>query len=252
MSWYGLLVGLGEVAAMALVERRAKQLGIDQTCLAKLTLAVLVGGLVGARIWHVLTDWQLYQENWSAIFAFWEGGLSILGAIAGGVATGYFFTQVRPLCRRMPFLLGLDLAVFGLPVGQAIGRIGNYVNQELYGLPTQLPWKIAINPEHRLPGYENQEFYHPLFAYEALALLALTGWLWWSDRHWRVPLGKGWYFVQYLLFYATVRFGLDFLRLEKATLGDTGLSINQLILVPVVVGAIWWYLRLRKEMYAAQ
>jgi phosphatidylglycerol:prolipoprotein diacylglycerol transferase len=136
----------------------------------------------------------------------------------------------------IPFLEWIDIAAPSLALGQAIGRWGNFFNQEIYGAPTSLPWKISIDPAHRLAGFENQSYYHPLFAYESILNLANMLLLIWISRRYRGSLKRGDVFNVYLIFYPVVRFGLDFLRLDASQV--LNLNINQMIMAVVGVSAI--------------
>lgn len=257
---YGFLVGLALVLGWQLVNYRhyrelhytvhyKKKQSIAEVVSVHarwLVLMVAVGSLLGARLWHLFTDWNLYQDSWATnpitLIAIWQGGLSIIGAAIGGVlsliATAIFVTHNK--WRQVSGYI-LDLLIFGLPISQAIGRFGNWVNQELYGLPTNLPWKLYIEPNARFTQYQDVAFYHPLFAYEAL----LTGafgvtiwlWFWWrsrSKKNWP-QLGSGFIALLYLWFYSWIRFGLDFLRIDKVVIGDAVLGVNQQLLLLVAI-----------------
>ncbi|HYD34925.1 MAG TPA: prolipoprotein diacylglyceryl transferase [Vitreimonas sp.] len=255
---YGLIVGLAMAVGGWLMELKAKREHINTTQLWPMIAGGLLGALIGARLWHVATDFPLYTHNWWAIVQVWQGGLSILGAIAGGVLglkiTRHFFYNSENISLSQL----LDLSVYGLPVAQGIGRVGNWVNQELYGLPTTLPWGIFIEPQHRLAGYESQAYYHPLFAYEMIFTLGFAAWLWWREFNlvafekrknkkatW-LQFGCGNIFTVYILYYAVLRWGLEFLRLEKAGSGIYTLSINQVI-ITIVIFLLTWKLCLAKH-----
>ncbi len=152
-------------------------------------------------------------------------------------------------CRRkkLNFLVWVDIAAPALALGQAIGRWGNYVNQELYGAPTSLPWRIFIAPANRLPGYENVAYYHPLFLYESLWNFANFLLLMWLSRKQSEKLLPGDIFLVYLIVYPFGRFMLEFLRLDPSMVG--GININQMIMLVVGVLAaatlIWRHVRRR-------
>ncbi len=173
--------------------------------------------------------------------AVWKGGLGIPGAIIGGLITLYIYS------RRMDinFAEWTDIAAPGLALGQAIGRWGNFVNQELYGAPTNLPWKIFIDSGHRLTEYLNVEYYHPLFLYESLWNLMNMFLLIWISRRYADSLKNGDIFLVYLIVYPIGRFLLDFLRLDASMVG--GININQTIMAFVaVLASMTLYLRHRK------
>ncbi len=185
-------------------------------------LWVAIPAIVGARLYHVLTpspasglSLQYYLQNPLQILAVWNGGLGIYGAIAGGFLGAVLY------CRRhqQPLWLWVDLAVPGLALGQAIGRWANFVNNELYGAPTNLPWAITIPEKARVPGYEQFSTFHPLFLYESLWNLGAFVMLILLERRFRDRIRHGDLFFVFLMSYATIRFFLDFVRLDSNGLG---------------------------------
>ncbi len=235
---YGLLIGLSIGLGWWLVMKKAQQRHFSVSELEKIGLWAVLGGIAGARLYHVVTDWVLYQENWLDAFKIWQGGLSIIGAVVGGLMAAALAIRLTKTKLKLTQLL--DLAVFGLPFAQALGRWGNFINQELYGLPTTWPWGLPIEAAHRLPGFETYDRFHPLFAYEMILMLGFGLWLWWAERKQLSQIGRGEYFRWYTLYYAVIRFGLDFLRLDKTLLGSTGLGVNQAVLGLVIVGLLLW------------
>lgn len=234
--WYGLILGLSVVVWVNVVSwllstyLKKQKKSLDESKFFTVLSAVLIGAVVGARIWHVVTDWHLYSGNLSAVFFVWNGGLSIFGALAGGLVV----LASRPIQKllQVPQVVFLDAMVIGLPFAQAIGRWANFVNQELYGKPTDLPWAVPIDPIHRLPGYEAFSLFHPLFLYESIALLLLGSAFW--MLHKKYELGRGIFVICYVYFYASWRFGLDFLRIGVSELWG-GLSFNQLCMLCVIL-----------------
>ena len=237
MNWYGFILGIAIVVGYLLVNRQAKKHHLEQAVFDKLMLVTLVGGVIGARLWHVATDWWLYKDNLLNIFRISSGGLSIFGAVLGGTLSlwllqGKYFPKLE--IKKL-----LDLMIFGLPVGQAIGRLGNFVNQELYGLPTDLPWGIAIEESKRAVSFEEFTHFHPLFAYEAI--LVLIGWVVITKSKWQVGSGK--YFKWYIAYYLVIRFLLDFIRVQKGVLWLV-LGINQWVILTTLIG---YFLYTRKS-----
>ena len=163
-----------------------------------------------------------------------NGGLGIPGAVIGGGLALWIF------CRRkkISFLTWADILAPGVALAQAIGRWGNFFNQELYGKPTNLPWKLYIDPLHRVPGYENNEYFHPLFLYESLWNLLNMALLLWASRRFEKWLKPGDIFLAYMIMYAIGRFGLEFLRLDASQVG--GINFNQtfMVVVALVAGAL--------------
>ncbi len=166
--------------------------------------------------------------------AIWKGGLGIPGTIIGGLVALLIYTRNNG---TLTFLDWADIAAPSLALGQAIGRWGNFFNQELYGAPTNLPWKIYIDPAHRLPGFENVAYYHPLFAYESLLNLANMLLLLWLMRRYAGSLRRGDIFNVYLIAYPLIRFSLDFLRLDASQV--MSININQTVMAVVGIVAIF-------------
>jgi len=238
IRYYGIILMLGAVAGAFLATREAKRRDYEPEIVWDLMIYLLIFGIIGARIWHLLTP-----PPSSGITASWyfthpldalnirKGGLGIPGAIIAGVIVLFFYTRRH----RLNFAQWADIAAPGLALGQAIGRWGNFVNQELYGAPTNLPWKIYIDPNHRLQGYQNFEYYHPLFLYESIWNLANMLLLLWISRRYGDWLKDGDIFLIYLIVYPVGRFLLDFLRLDAALVN--GLNVNQIIMAVVAVCA---------------
>lgn len=242
--WYGWLLGIAVVAGEWLVLKKARQRKIPTDFFEQQVWWVLLGGLIGARLYHVITDFALYQDKLVSILYIWNGGLSIIGAVMGGVVTLVLLKKLGQLSLSLHTYL--DLAVFGLPLAQAVGRWGNFINQELYGLPTTLPWAITIEPSKRFAPWQNFSSFHPLFAYEMIGVLCLGASMWWWESHlpnqsaklqklWKI--GSGTFFWTYLTGYAVLRFWLDFLRIDRAAVMNFGISlgINQLVMIGVIL-----------------
>jgi phosphatidylglycerol---prolipoprotein diacylglyceryl transferase len=238
---YGFLVGLGIWATVFLTEKIiTTSTKIPTSVFWQATSWVMAGGIIGARLHHVLTDFYLYQQHPLDILKIWQGGLSIIGAVVGGGAMLWvylYFTHAR----KSLFWIFADAVVFGLPFGQAIGRLGNYFNQELYGLPTHLPWGIFIDRNNRFPLFRDQEKYHPLFLYEIFFLLFFGFLIWFykqkKSAHFTSIIGKGNLFLGYVLYYSVIRFGLDFLRIDKSVFMfySLQLGVNQILLGIVAI-----------------
>ena len=249
IRFYGIILMLGAVAGAFLSTREAKRRGYEPEIVWDLMIYLLIGGIIGARLWHILTP-----SPSTGITASWyfthpldalnlrKGGLGIPGAVIGGIIVMYFYTRRH----QLNFAQWTDIAAPALALGQAIGRWGNFFNQELYGAPTNLPWKIYIDPQHRLAGYENVEYYHPLFLYESLWNLGNMFLLLWISRRYAGRLKDGDIFLIYLIVYPVGRFLLDFLRLDASLVG--GININQSVMAVVAVcAALALYLRHRSR-----
>jgi len=251
IRYYGIIIMAGALLAGWLATVEAKRRNYDPNIVWDLFIWVLIGGIVGARLWHVFTPTpSAIAEGRTTLFYLTHpfdlinlrnGGLGIPGAVIGGVVALFFYARKHDLY----FAEWTDIAAPSLALGQAVGRWGNFFNQELYGAPTNLPWKIYIDPTHRLPGFENQEYYHPLFLYESLWNLANMGLLIWLTRRYGNRLKDGDIFLVYLIVYPVGRFLLDFLRLDAAMLG--GINANQAAMAGVaLLAALALFWRHRK------
>ena len=245
--FYGIMIMLGVLAATFLVSAEAKRRGQNPEILWDMLAWVVIAGIVGARIWHILTPppsmiaegitTQYYLAHPLLMLDIRNGGLGIPGAVLGGALAMWLYTRRK----KVSFAMWLDLAAPGLALAQAIGRWGNFFNQELYGAPTNLPWKLSIDPAHRLAGFENVAYYHPLFLYECLWNLANMAILLWVSRRFSDRLKTGDIFLGYLVIYPLGRFLLDFLRLDASRLA--GINANQTlsaIVAVVATGILIW------------
>jgi prolipoprotein diacylglyceryl transferase len=227
---YGLMIALGVIAAVWLFGRRLEQKGIgtreDATAISTWSVAA---GLIGARLYHVVTDWDRFSDDLGSIPAVWEGGLGIPGGLIAGIAVGLYVVRRRGL----PMAQAATCAAPALPLAQAIGRWGNWFNQELFGRPTDLPWALEVDPEHVPAAYAVGTTFHPTFLYESLWNLGLCGLLLWIDRQFR--LGPGRLLAVYVMLYGLGRFWVEGLRIDPADeLG--GLRWNQWVALGAVVG----------------
>ena len=223
LRFYGLIIMLGVVAAA-----RLRQAQVERKSTWCTTSSLLVFGVIGARIWHVLTPSAAsgltvgyYLQNPLQIVMIWRGGLGIPGAVIGGAIALFWYTRRR----GASFARWADIIAPGLLLAQAIGRWGNFVNQELYGAPSSLPWAIFIEPAFRIPGYEGVAYYHPLFLYESLWNLVNMAILLWVSARYRERLKPGDVFLLYLVLYPVTRFVLEFLRLDPSLIGS--INANQ-------------------------
>lgn len=177
-------------------------------------LYALLFGLLGARLYHVIDQFSYYLSHPLEIFFLWQGGLGWWGGLIGALLGLVLFAKTS---KR--FFVLLDLVALSLPLTQALGRLGNFINQELYGPPTDLPWGIAIDPVNRLPGYEAYSTFHPLFLYEALGSILIFLLLLRFYFRSQSNIGSGRFFFLYLILFSLLRFGLEPLRLESWTWG---------------------------------
>jgi len=208
ISWHSLFIALAVAVGVWLAASLTTRAGLSREILYSGALWAIPGGIVGARLVHVIDYWSFYSANPGAILSFWEGGLAIWGAILGGTITVVIYARVR----RLPFAPYADIAALGLILGQAIGRIGDIINGEHISRATSLPWGVVYtHPES--PGYGLSPS-HPAVAYELLMDLLIFGVLWKIRGHIR-PDGS--LFLLYLTAYSIGRFFLSFLRLDSNT-----------------------------------
>lgn len=211
---YALCILLGVIAAVMITERRLQARGYPAGSVTDIAVWAVPFGIVGGRLYHVITDNQIYfsghdKKPYQALFI-WDGGLGIWGAIALG-ALGAWIGARR---RGVPFAPLADAAAVGIPVAQAIGRWGNWFNQELYGRPSGLPWALRIDPAHREARYAGVSTYQPTFLYECLWDLGTAGLVWWAARRFRLDRGRA--FALYVAAYTVGRFWIEALRIDEA------------------------------------
>lgn len=230
---YGLMIALGVIAAVWLSQRRWVARGGSREDITALALWCVPAGLIGARLYHVLTDWR-FDEGWAEPFKLWEGGLGIPGGMAAGVLTGVWIIHRRGWDR--PSML--DAVVPGLPLAQAIGRWGNWFNQELFGRPTDLPWAVEIDEQYAAArGFSGVETFHPTFLYESLWNLGLVVLLVWLDKTKKLRAGA--LLAVYAFGYLSARLWLEMLRVDPAT-NIAGVRINiWMSIIGMLIAALW-------------
>ena len=225
---YGLMVALGVIAGAYAAARLLQRRGLNPEWAVQVCTVGVPLGLIGARAYHVLTDWKSYQGRWGDVVKIWEGGLGIPGGILGAVLGGLIVMRMR----RMPIRSVLDTVAVGFPVGQFIGRLGNWFNQELFGRPTDLPWGLEIDPEHRPRAYADAETFHPTFAYEMVWSMLVFATVWRTERRGRLP--RGHLLVLYLFLYSAGRLWIEALRVDPASL-LLGVRVNIWVIGGVLV-----------------
>jgi prolipoprotein diacylglyceryl transferase len=236
---YALCIILGVVVAIWMGERRWVARGGKPGEVSDIAIWAVPFGLVGGRLYHVVTDPARYfGEGGDPVTALyvWQGGLGIWGAIAlGGVGAWI-------ACRRMGIKLPplADALAPGIVVAQAIGRWGNWFNQELFGRPTTLPWALEIDPDKRPPGYERFSTFHPTYLYECLWDLGAAGLVVWADRRFR--LGHGRAFALYVMAYTAGRAWIEYLRIDTVEADDVfGLRLNVWTSIVLFLGATAYF-----------
>jgi phosphatidylglycerol---prolipoprotein diacylglyceryl transferase len=221
LRYYGLCIAIGVAVATWLTARELVRKGYDGALALDALFFVVPLGLIGARIYHVITDYDLYDGNphsfFPGVFEIWNGGLGIYGAVIGGFLGLLLFARLRGI---NPLVLA-DAAAPGLILAQAIGRWGNYFNQELFGHPSNLPWAIEIAPENRPPGFANETTFHPTFLYESIWNVLVFFVLLFVARRFADSLKNGDIALLYVCLYSVGRFFVETLRVDPAFLiGD--------------------------------
>ncbi len=237
LHMYGLMLAIGVLVAVRISEVRWVRRGHPSKEFSDLVVWIVVGGVIGARLYHVITDYQLFTDDWLKAFKIWEGGLGIWGAVIGGALVIIFLGRHRHLD------LGdlVDSIAPGLVIAQGIGRWGNWFNQELFGAPSTLPWAVEIDPLKRPHEYVQFATFQPTFLYESLYCLALGLALIWVDQHFR--LKKFQIFVLYCMGYTAARFVFEEMRIDPAhTIGPLRLNAWVCIVVFVISTASFFWL----------
>ena len=236
VRWYGLFILAGIAAALAVSRVLAGRRGMDAEFLLDVAPLVLLAAIVGARVYYLLLRWDFYREHPDEIITLQLQGLTIHGALAGGVLAFWW------LCRRrgQPFLAWADVVIAGVPIGQAIGRWGNWANQEAFGTPTDLPWAVRIDPVNRPAEYVAAETFHPTFLYEGVLNLVVAAVLIWlvlqiPRRPW---LRDGDALWSYLVLYGLVRLPIEAVRTDSLHIGPLPAAYWLSALLILVGGAM--------------
>lgn len=230
IMWYGILISLGVLLGVYFALRECKRIGFKEDNLLDFLLIAIPTSIVGARAYYVIFSWDYYSKNLGEIINIRNGGLAIHGALIAGVIVGIIFCKKR----KINVLQLLDIVIPSVALGQAIGRWGNFVNQEAHGGPTDLPWGIMVNGQK----------VHPTFLYESLMDFAIFLFLVWLRKN--KKLNHGQIFALYLVLYSIVRFIVEGLRTDS--LMFLGLRAAQLVsLASIVAGAfLWMYVKKKK------
>jgi prolipoprotein diacylglyceryl transferase len=240
---YALCMVAGILVTFLLADRRYRGLGGPPGLILDVATWAVPCGLVGARLYSVITDYELYfgrGHDWLQILQIWNGGLGIPGAIAGGLLGAW------AVCRRSMINLGPVMGAAAPPIafGLAIGNWGNWFSQQLYGRPSALAWAVEIAPAHRVPGYENYATFQPLFAYESLWDLLVGLAVIWAARRFRLSGDR--VFALWVAAYAIGKYGTESLRIDFAHY-VLGLRVNQWLLLGAFAGALAYLYAAREE-----
>ena len=240
IHYYGLMYVIGITLAILITQRRWQRMGGDAGLVGDVALWAVPAGIIGGRIYFDITTPQYIPHHWYGIFAVWNGGLGIWGGIACGAAAGIWRVR-RAHANAGAFA---DAVAPALLVAQAIGRVGNYFNKELFGRPTSLPWGLYIPPGSRPPGYLSFTTFQPTFLYELIFDLALAAGLVWLGHHRAIKVPG--LFALYVTGYSAFRIFEESLRVDPSE-HFLGLRLNMYVaFVGTVAGGVWfWYTQRR-------
>ena len=243
VNLYGVAIALGVIAAIWLATRRFEQRGGDPKAIERASIIAVIVGILGARTGYVITHPQARESVLDAL-RIWDGGLAFFGGLlAGGVAMIW-------VMHREGASIGdvADSVAPALPLAQAIGRWGNYFNQELYGRPSDLPWAVEISAENRIQKYFDSETFHPTFLYESLLNLVVVGLILWIEKRFKPAPGS--LFTVYLVLYGIVRFLMELLRTDT-DYRLAGISRNGWIALAVAIGGTVAYVVMQRRVRSA-
>jgi len=226
--YYGLIIGLGTLLALLLIQKRVKGYGLKRQDVEPIAWWVILPGLIGARIYHIIDNWVYYIVRPFDMVAVWNGGLAIYGGIIGGTLGLIYAARLK----KIKLWSLLDLTAPSVALAQSIGRWGNFFNMEGFGPPTDLPWKIYISPGKRITPYLEESFFHPLFLYESLWNFSILLVLLLVSK---TKPREGTIFGLYFLLYGLGRFFMEFGRLDTAIF--SGFKVAQVLsLLFVIIG----------------
>ena len=248
LNAYGLMIALGVIVAVRIAGRRAERIGQGTTeDISAIAMWAVPAGVLGGRLYHVLTDYEKFQGRWFDAIKIWQGGLGIWGGVTAGVAVGWWCARRRGLDAWWI----ISCAAPAIAIAQAIGRWGNWFNQELFGRPTTLPWALKVSSSvAEKAGYAASTTFHPTFLYESVGCVVLAWLLIRIER--RLSPARGRLFAWYVVGYTVLRFGVEGLRIDTAH-HVGGLRLNQWVSVGVCAVALLFLVndRLRSRKASA-
>ena len=243
LRMYGLMIAIGVIAGVWLLGRQLEDSGLGtRDDASSIGIWGVAAGIIGARLYHVFTDWQRFSDDLSAIPKIWQGGLGIPGGVIAGVTVGAWQAHRRGIRPAVAVTFGMP----ALALAQAIGRWGNWFNQELFGKPTDLPWALEIDAEHLPPGYAPGTTFHPAFLYESFWNLLLCGLLLWVQKRYQLAAGR--LLGVYLIGYGLGRFWIEGLRIDPAH-EIAGLRWNQWVSLAAIAGGAIYLLLTRGQKW---
>ena len=246
LNAYGLMIAIGVIVAVRIAGKRAESRGVATVDdFSSIAMWAVPAGVVGGRLYHVLTDYEKFQGQWFDVVKVWQGGLGIWGGISVGVAVGVWRARVKGL----DALWIMTAAAPAIAVAQAIGRWGNWWNQELFGRPTELPWALEVSAATALKaGYVVGTTFHPTFLYESLGCLLLAWVLIRLEK--RLAPARGRLMLWYVVGYTAMRFCIEGLRIDPAK-ATGGLRLNQWVSMVVFAAAVIFILIDRRRSQEA-
>ena len=216
IMWYGVLMASAMILCVFLALKEGKRVKISEDDILNLAIIAIPCGLLGARLYYVIFNWSWYSKHMSEILNFRGGGMAIHGALIGGILAGFIYTKIK----KINFFKMADTVMIGIPLGQAIGRWGNYINGEAHGGPTSLPWGIMVD------GVK----VHPTFLYESIWDLGIFIFLWFFRKHKKY---EGQLAIYYLILYSLGRFFIEGLRTDSLMIGP--LRMAQVISLTTII-----------------
>jgi phosphatidylglycerol:prolipoprotein diacylglycerol transferase len=243
VPWYGLGYAIGLIAVYLLITHEARRRGLDARLVDTGIIIVAVAALIGGRLYHVIDQWQLYQNDLIKIVMPPYSGLGVYGGIITGTIAAIWYARRH----HQPYGVWADVIAPGLFLMQGIARWGNFFNQELYGGPTTLPWGIAIDCAHRIAAYPCSQFpvettfFHPLFLYESISGFLGCAFLLWLSRRHESRLVPGDLLLIFFIWYGTVRFVLEYFRSDNWTFfGVPTAQIVSVLMIVIAAGILVW------------
>lgn len=249
--WYGMLIALAAVLCIFLSTREAKKFGLNPDFVTDNFLVLLPSMIIGARLYYVIFSWDMYKDDLLSIFDTRKGGLAFYGGVIGGFLGMLIFHKIK----KQKFEPFLDFIACYVPLGQAIGRIGNFVNQEAFGTNTNLPWGMISNgtraylAAHPELGQNPDLPVHPTFLYEFIGNMILFALLHRFRKNNKIPYGT---VAFYFLGYGVIRFFVEGIRTDSLYIGQTDIRASQLLSALMVIAAILYLLLLRKKRRAVR
>ncbi len=254
LRWYGLLIAISVLIGLNLSTNLAKKRELDPGLINDLLPILILSALIGARIYYVGFEWREYKNNITEIIAIWNGGIAIHGALIAGVFSVFIFCRLR----NQPFLNVLDVLLPSVALGQSIGRWGNFFNNEAFGIPTELPWKLSIPYSFRPKEFIDAQYFHPTFLYESLwnlVVFVLLIFLFRLGIKGVLKLPSGALSFIYLISYSLGRLWIEGLRIDPLCIGsippycEGGMRMAQIMsIILILLGSIGlWFIYKRSK-----